>query len=80
MDSGTVVLIPRRAGAAEISESVIPMDPMEAEDIEAAVNFLLDNPELMNRGKQEGKEEAKNFSWRKSIDSLISVYGKYIKR
>jgi len=80
LSSGTVVLLPRRAGAAEIAESVIPMDPMRSEDIEAALNYLLDNPEVMNKLKQEGTEEAKNFSWRKSIDSLIAVYEKYVRR
>lgn len=67
--AGNRSALPETAGGAALL-----VDPLETEEIHAALIRLVENPELRAKLSAQGRERAALFSWKKAVCATYKVY------
>ncbi len=75
MASGTPVITSDIGALKEVGgDAAMYTDPTSEQSIAAAITHALSHPEVYNRLKQAGYLRAREFSWTKSAQKLLSIY------
>ncbi len=76
MAVGTPVVASNSSSLPEIAgEATVLVDPMSVQEIAAGMTKVLGGTrELTERLKKEGREQAKKFTWEKTISATIQIY------
>jgi len=76
MASGVPVLTSNTSSLREIAENAAMLvDPLSVRDIFEGLQRLLTDEGLRNDLRQQGLERARKFSWRKTAEETLRVYG-----
>jgi glycosyltransferase involved in cell wall biosynthesis len=74
MASGCAII-----STVDVGQKGILIKPKNIEDIERAVNYLIENHNLSRKMGKKNKELAKEFTWRRFISGLIEIYNLILK-
>ncbi|PZS09338.1 MAG: hypothetical protein DLM64_10760 [Solirubrobacterales bacterium] len=81
MASGCPVASSLRCSLEEVCGSAaVALDPDDAEQMAHAIGRVVGDEELRTRLRAAGSQQASEFSWARSADQLVSVYGKALGR
>jgi glycosyltransferase involved in cell wall biosynthesis len=81
MQSGVPVVAAARGALPEvIGDAGVVIDPTRAEDIAAAIERLLNNPNERRQRAEAGRAQAAQFSWSASAAALVAAYREALAR
>jgi glycosyltransferase involved in cell wall biosynthesis len=74
MSCGCPVIASNTASLPEVcGDGALLCDPRDPKDIAARISFLLDQPGERERLRQRGMARAGEFTWRRSIQTLLDI-------
>ncbi|RJP34654.1 MAG: glycosyltransferase family 1 protein [Actinobacteria bacterium] len=81
MACGVPVITSRRASLPEVvGDAALLLDnPLEAEEIAAAVEKLIADPALRSRMVRKGRERARAFTWENAASEVLEVYDRVME-
>ena len=75
MQAGTAVITSQETAMAEIGgDAVIQVDPQNAGTMAEAIASLASDEEIVNALSHKGREQAKQFSWRRCAEQTLATY------
>lgn len=81
MQCGCPVITSRTSAMPEVvGETGILIDPCRPEDLKRAMLSLIHQPELAEKMKRAGLEQAKKFSWEDSARKTLEVFEKLVRK
>jgi len=81
MASGTPVITTRLAAIPEVAgEAALYIDAYDPKTIAEGMKSILNNTSLMNRLREEGKRQARKFSWDRTAQETVKAYLSLSKR
>jgi glycosyltransferase involved in cell wall biosynthesis len=75
MQAGVPVIVSSRGALPEVvGDAGLLVDPTRADDIAAAIERLLANPDERRQRAEAGRAQAGRFSWSASAETLVAAY------
>jgi alpha-1,3-rhamnosyl/mannosyltransferase len=75
LERGVPVACSRASSLPEVAgEAALYFDPLDVEDMRAALEELLSNPGLRASLAGAGRRRAESFSWERVADETLAVY------
>jgi glycosyltransferase involved in cell wall biosynthesis len=75
MVQGAAVVTSATTSTAEVAgDAAVLVDPLDVDAIAAAIQRLLDDPELVERVGAAARERAATFTWARTADAMVDAY------
>jgi len=75
MVQGAAVVTSATTSTAEVAgDAAVLVDPLDVDAIAAAMQRLLDDPELVERVGVAARERAATFTWARTADAMVAAY------
>ncbi len=78
MSMGTVAIVAKNSGVAEITRSTFKVDFWDIEKMADIIVDLINNPQKLEEISKRSMEEASSLRWEDQVERLIAVYSELI--